>query len=96
MNYAINMVVSCGSLCFGLVLGWLTIDLAHRSRAGWGALKVALTTLSGAALQQLFGASTGLLLYGIGLIIGAALYGITLLVAPLRYAHNFQSIEEET
>ena len=90
------MAILCGSLCFGLVLGWLTIDLARHSRAGWGALKVALATLSGAALQQLFGASTGLLLYGIGVIIGAALYGITLLVAPLRYAHNFQPIEEET
>jgi len=90
------MVVSYGSLCFGLVLGWLTIDLARHSRAGWGALKVALATLSGAALQQLFGVGTALLLYGVGVIIGAALYGITLLVAPLRYAHNFKLIEEET
>lgn len=82
------MIISLGTLCFGMVLGWLTAYLVQRSRPGWREFKAALAVLSGAAVRSLFGGPAGLVMYGVGLVVGAGLYGATLLIKPLRHTHN--------
>jgi len=83
------MIVLCGALSFGSVLGWIIAYLTHHSRPGWREFKAALGVLLGAAVQSVFTGQVGLVLYGVGLIVGVALYGLTLIPAPWRRAHHF-------
>lgn len=83
------MIILCGALSLGSVLGWITAYLTHHSRPGWREFKAALGVLFGAAIQAVFTGWPGLGPYAVGLIVGAGLYGLTLLVRPLRRAHDF-------
>jgi hypothetical protein len=86
------MFVWLGTFGFGMVIGWVAAFVYHHSRALLRELKGLLAILFGAALQAIFGVSSGIIVYGVGVTAGTVLYVITLLFRSLRRAHEIKTL----